>query len=159
MTTTFLYICPGALSGRAAEQQAETFERAARKLSVGGLDDMRPVPIPAATSVLGRSLAGQLQKLHARVTFLPKPTGDWHAAVGHPRDSDAFRDAPHALNPALDFEAMEREYGEKGIVVRDEFLTPEAMADLRAYCVEGTGVFNEPQNGYTPHTPHNRTQA
>jgi hypothetical protein len=54
-----------------------------------------------------------------------------------------------ALNPALDFAAIENRYRASagGVVVVDDFLTGEALAALRAYCLETTFWFDYTKAG------------
>ncbi len=60
----------------------------------------------------------------------------------HVRDCDAPSDG--VLNPTLDFSGLAEQYHDRapGLVVIDEFLAPDALAALRAYCVESTIWFD-----------------
>lgn len=55
-----------------------------------------------------------------------------------------------ALNPDLDVEAIERTYldSRPEVVVVDDLLSPDAWADLRAYCLESTIWKRNYDNGY-----------
>lgn len=60
----------------------------------------------------------------------------------HVRDCDAPSDG--VLNPTLDFGGLAEQYHNRkpGLAVIDEFLTPDALAALRAYCVDSTIWFD-----------------
>jgi tetratricopeptide (TPR) repeat protein len=69
-----------------------------------------------------------------------------------------FADAPRltgpAINPALDFAAIERAYltGDPPAVHFDDFLTPEALAGLRRFCHDSTIYFGSDPAGFVSAT-------
>ena len=130
-----------------AGRHAEVLERATQRLT-RTVDDMAPQPLglTPVQQQLGSTLTQALAQVFRRVTHVPRPDINWEATLG--LKGSAFEAAPHALNPALDFAAMEREYEAGGVVVRDDFLTTAALRDLKRFVLEATGVFTTPQRGY-----------
>ena len=69
-----------------------------------------------------------------------------------------FADAPRltgpALNPAVNFAAIERDYlsGDPPAVHFDDFLTPEALAGLRRFCRDSTIYFGSDPAGFVSAT-------
>lgn len=55
-----------------------------------------------------------------------------------------------AVNPRLDFASIERTYleGERRVVVIDEFLVPQALHELRRFCMESTFWYQMKHGGY-----------
>jgi Flp pilus assembly protein TadD len=62
--------------------------------------------------------------------------------------ADAPRVAGSAINEALDWQYVQESYKASSVVYFDDFLSPEALEELRKFCLESTVFFRDSEAGF-----------